>query len=188
MKRFLSRLGIILLGIAVLSACSPASGPAIPSATATPAQPSTFTDPFEYCAAVQTIDKPDARYTGDAVPEAVLQGYLKAADLQNTTEPADMLKKSTFWRCMNGQVLACSVGANLPCWAKANTDKTPTQAMKDYCTENPASEFIPMAVTGHETVYDWRCVEGAPQAGGQFSEVDSAGYIANIWYTLTPEK
>src|SRR5664280_2603081 len=43
----------------------------------------TYTDPFAYCAAVGTIDAPDSRYTGDPIPLMIIQGYLKAAGLEN---------------------------------------------------------------------------------------------------------
>jgi hypothetical protein len=31
-------------------------------------------DPFAYCAAVETIDTPDGRYSGAKMPDAIIQG------------------------------------------------------------------------------------------------------------------
>jgi len=146
----------------------------------------TYTDPFAYCAAVGTIDAPDSRYAGDPVPATVIQGYLKAAGLQNNGEPVEMLQKTTIWRCMDKAVYVCNFGANLPCDSKANTDKNPTQAMQDFCKTNQNAGSIPMSVTGHDTIYSWGCVKDTPKLIDQVDQVDAAGYITNIWYKLPP--
>jgi len=156
-----------------------------PSSTTTPVQ-ETYSDPFAYCAAVGTVDKPDARYTGPQITEQIINGYKTAAGLEASTEPMEMLMKTTIWRCMDSQVYACNFGANLPCDSKANTDKTPSQAMEDFCKANPNADFIPMSETGHDTIYSWHCVKGTPEVMDQIAEVDAAGYLANIWYPISP--
>jgi hypothetical protein len=179
----------ILLPLASLaSACSPAQNtdPTVnATATAVPSPPTeTFTDPFAYCAAVGTIDQPDSRYTGPKVSDEIINGLIQAAELNTSPEPSDVFKQATIWRCMENKVYACNFGANLPCDSKANTDKTPTQAMTDYCKENNNSDFIPMYVTGHATIYSWRCVKDAPELLDQIDQVDAAGYLARIWYPI----
>ena len=88
---------------------------------------------------------------------------------------------------MAGKVYACFVGANLPCDSKANIDRTPTSAETDYCKSNPNSDFIPAAVTGHDTIYAWRCNQDTPAIDKQVFHVDSQGYIQEIWYQLAPQ-
>ncbi len=151
----------------------------------TPTSSATYGDPFRYCAAVGTIDAPDARYTGPAVPDVIAEGLRKAFNTPNT--PLDVYQRGSFWRCMDGKVYACSVGANLPCQDKANTDRTPTQGMQDYCQQNQNSDFIPMFVTGHNTVYAWRCNNGTPEVDHQVAQVDAQGYIAGIWHEISPQ-
>jgi hypothetical protein len=192
MKKHSCVLAILLTSL-VAMALGGCAGPAPagqthppPSQTAATPAATTYKDPFSYCASVGTIDAPDARYTGKPAPEAVIKGYLKAAGLNYQTEYSEMYQRMTIWRCMNGQVLACNFGANLPCDSKADTNKTPTQAMADFCKENPGSDFIPMSVTGHETIYSWHCIKEAPELLDQISQVDAAGYLANIWYTVQP--
>jgi hypothetical protein len=146
----------------------------------------TYSDPFAYCAAVGTIDAPDARYSGPEISDEIVNGFIAAAGLQASTEPMDMFQKTTIWRCMDGQVYACNFGANLPCDSKANTDKDPTPEMADFCKANPESDFIPMYVTGHDTIYSWRCASGAAELLEQIAQVDAAGYLANIWYPIAP--
>ena len=162
---------ILFILVSALPACAPAGS-------------QSYTDPFAYCAEAGTIDVPDARYTGPALPDVIVQGYLKANSLDLSLAADENFTKMTSWRCMNSRVYACNVGANLPCASKANLDKTPTEPMIDFCKANPGSDFIPAVVTGRETVYNWVCDKEAPLAKEQLSQADAAGFIANIWYEV----
>jgi hypothetical protein len=144
-----------------------------------------FADPFAYCAAVGTIDAPDARYAGPPVPEAVVQG-LKAALDRPAAAPTGPLVDNSHWRCMDGKVYACTVGANLPCSEKADTGREPRPALVDFCRQNPDAAVVPMAVTGRATVFEWRCTGAVPAIARQFARPDATGYIANIWYEIAP--
>ena len=46
---------------------------------------------------------------------------------------------------------------------------------------NPDAPLVPMAVTGHDTIYAWRCASGAPVAEPPSMAVDADGYIADNW-------
>jgi hypothetical protein len=184
---------IVFLSLVSLVGCSLASIPTtallptvtLPSSTPQPiatVSPQTFKDPFEYCSAVGNTDRPDAGYTGDKIPIVIVQSLRKALNAP-VDAPNEIFLRATFWRCMNGKVYACFVGANLPCGSKANTDKTPTQAEKDYCDQNSRAD-IPAAVTGHETIYAWRCSSGLPEIIRQVFQTDARGFIAEIWYEL----
>jgi Tol biopolymer transport system component len=161
-----------------------------PTANPVPVQPTsvqqTYSDPFAYCAAVGTIDTPNARYTGPQINDEIINGFKIAAGLEASPAPKEMFEKMTIWRCMDGQVYACNFGANLPCSSKANTDKTPSLAMEDYCKANPDSVAIPMSVTGHSTIYSWHCVKDTPELLNQIENVDAAGYLTQIWYLIAP--
>lgn len=163
---------IVLLLAVGLAACGGTPTPAV------------YSDPFAYCAAVGTVDTPGAEYTGPEVPDSIAQSLQVA--LQAPDTPLAILQGGSVWRCMDGKVYACFVGANLPCEAKANTDKTPAQEAVDFCQANPDSDFIPAVALGRETVYEWRCTAGAPEIVRQVNDVDAQGFIANIWYGLTP--
>lgn len=186
---------VALIGLLALSGCAAAPTPGVSpdtptpevgEATDTPAAPveATYTDPFEYCAGVGTIDEPDERYTGPEMPESVIEGLQSALGLDGT--PAPPIVQGSFWRCMDGSVYACTVGANLPCQEKADTSETPTEEMAAFCEEDPDSEFIPAAVTGRATVYSWRCSEGEPQIIEQVFQVDPQGFLADFWYEIEP--
>jgi hypothetical protein len=89
---------------------------------------------------------------------------------------------ASYYRCAKGKVLLCYVGANLPC-GKADMRKSlpPADA---WCHDNPNSSFIPMAVTGHDTPYNWRCVGHRAKAGPQVSKIDKRGFFAENWKEL----
>jgi hypothetical protein len=176
---------LICLCAAILAGCA-AQPPAAAAPTAAQTAAQTFTDPFAYCTAVGAIDAPDARYTGEKTPQALIKGYLKAAGIPENPQYSETYKKMTIWRCMGGKVMVCNFGANLPCDSKANTSKEPTPEMVDFCKANPQVDFVPMAVTGHETIYSWRCSQGAPVLLDQIAHVDAAGYLQEIWYPVGP--
>ncbi len=159
----------------------------VPAATATqPALPptaSSYTDPFAYCGAVGNADAPGSQYAGPAMPVNVAKALQKASGAP-ADAPLEPFLKGSFWRCMDGKVYACFVGANLPCESKANTDKTPTQAEADFCKSNSSADFIPAAVTGHDTIYEWACKDGQPSIAKQVFQVDSRGFIKEIWYEI----
>lgn len=142
----------------------------------------TFKDPFEYCKAIQTIDTPDDRFVGNKraiVNAMVRQGLISAK--------APKANKNNFlWRCMDGQVYVCQLGANVPCNQKANRSMEPTQAMKDYCKEHPQNDFIPSDITGRSTIYQWRCQEGSAVIVKEITSVDKQGYISGYWTPLKP--
>jgi len=147
--------------------------------------PASFTDPFAYCAAVGTIDAPDARFIGEQPPAAVIEGIRQSLDAPADT-PDDFYKSGTYWRCANGQVKACFVGANLPCEAKADLSETPNDGIVAFCKENPNAEVVPAAASGRATVFAWSCADGAPVKGEQVLQADDQGFIAEFWYALEP--
>lgn len=147
--------------------------------------PASFTDPFAYCAAVGTIDAPDARFIGEQPPVAVIEGIRQAFDAPTDT-PDDFYKDGTFWRCADGQFKACFVGANLPCDAKADLSETPNDGIVAFCMENPAAEVVPAAAAGRATVFAWSCANGAPVKGEPVLQADGQSFIAEFWYAIEP--
>jgi len=180
------------LALALLGACGAQSGAGSSASATAPTAGSTagaavYSDPFAYCAAVKTIDTPDARYSGPKAPDAVIAGLQVAMQLPTGTPPPPLVQ-GLYWRCMDGNVYACTVGANLPCTDKANTDKTPTKEMNDFCASNANADVIPMSVTGHNTVYDWHCNGTTAEVVKQLVTPDAQGYLSNIWYEIKPSQ
>lgn len=145
----------------------------------------TYNNPFEYCKAAGTVDTPGPEYTGPKVLDAIATQLREVMGVSDTM-PKEMFDDGTYWRCMDGSVYACNVGNNLPCEDKANVSKEPNDGMLNYCGENPDSEIIPMYASGRTTVYEWKCDNGTPEIVKQITNTDSAGYIKDIWYKITP--
>lgn len=95
---------------------------------------------------------------------------------------ADQARESAYVRCAGAKLMACWVGANLDC-GKANVHRSLLGA-NAYCRDNPGSDSIPMAATGHDTIYDWRCDGKRAVAGKANRAVDAEGYIADNWKEL----
>lgn len=165
--------------IAACLAAGIASFPAVAGGT-------TYDDPFAYCAAVGTIDQPDSRYAGPAMPER-LALKLREASGAPADAPIAPFREAAFWRCMGGEVYACTVGANLPCTTRADTGREPGAATRAFCREQPDAAFVPAVVTGRATVHAWRCSGGEPVIEGAPKAVDPAGYLADIWYRIEPD-
>jgi hypothetical protein len=182
-----SIVGLSLVVVLFIGACSAPASQSTPmqsqptAAIANPEQ-ALYDDPFAYCAAVGTVDAPDARYNGPEMPDSVIQGLIQQGIVSADAPPE--FQKSAVWRCMNGQVWVCHFGANLPCLEKADTSQVPTSEMEDFCNTNPTADSIPAAVTGRATVYEWKCNEGKPEVVRQVFQVDPQGYLADFWYEL----
>jgi hypothetical protein len=172
-----------MVGCAPIQPVTPVAGDATSEAGTGATAESTFDDPFAYCAAVGTMDIPDERYTGEELPVVIAEGIRAAYNAEDVA--LEVYQRSTFWRCMDGKVYACNVGANLPCETKADVSREPTEAMIDFCKENVGADFIPAVVTGRATVYNWRCDDSEPVVAEQHTEVDSQGYLEFVWYELT---
>ena len=104
---------------------------------------------------------------------------LEAAVARTFGVPVDAVRHGGFVRCAGGRLLACLVGANLNC-GKANARRSLPGA-SEYCRANPNADFIPMAATGHDTIYAWRCAGGRAVAGKAVGAVDPDGYDAGNW-------
>jgi len=177
-KTIILSLPILLLAL-LLAACS-SSGD-----TNNQNSQKTFDNPFEYCKSAGTVDTPGPEYTGPKVPEIIAEKLKKEFGAPESA-PLDVFINGTSWRCMNGNVYACNVGANLPCQERGDYSKEPNDGMLNYCGENPSSDFIPMYASGRATVYEWKCNDGTPEIVKQIAETDEAGFIKNIWYEITP--
>lgn len=97
------------------------------------------------------------------------------------TDPG-WVERSTVVRCMEGRLLACNMGANLPC-GKANTATT-MPAADAWCRQYPNSDFIPAYITGHDSSEQWRCRDGAAATTGKPAPVDAQGYLTEYWEIL----
>ena len=140
-------------------------------------------DPFTYCGRVGTDDRPTGADSASSGASAkILEPYLRAA--LELPAGAPLPAGSVYWRCMQGKVYVCAVGANLPCGSKADRAKRNPGA-ETYCRENPAATEVPAFATGHETIYSWRCAAGKAVRGAPIADLDRRGFRSDIWHVVT---
>ena len=125
----------------------------------------TWSDPHAYCSAVNTIDKPDARYLGPKEPP----------NLRKILHVTDQTLGLIEWRCMDGNMYAC-YSPNGPICDKLNTRVT--AAIRDFCGEYPNSETIPTTNAGRQPLH-WECKGKLPHIKSGDFRVDKRGYSYN---------
>jgi hypothetical protein len=135
-------------------------------------------DPFAYCARLGTIDTPNGG--ASPVPTALMPLLRTTLGL---SEEAPLTPQSYYWRCMDGGVYVCAIGANRPCASRADRTTHNTGA-DNYCRENLDTEFVPAYATGHNTVYEWSCAGGRAVPGKRAIKADGRGYPAEFWYRV----
>jgi len=136
------------------------------------ATPAEAQNPAALCAGKGTVD--ETRPIPPSLAEAASRLF-GGGDLE-------FIRKSTVYRCMNDRVWLCNYGANLVC-DKADTRRN-NPGVTRWCTEHPGSTDIPMAASGHGTIYSWACLGTKPRITGVLQKVDARGYIAENWKQL----
>jgi hypothetical protein len=126
-----------------------------------------------YCAG--GVGRQDAQKVPAELVPAVAKAFKVSVDMVRD-------EYGFYVRCVGPKLLACWVGANLDC-GKADTRRSLSGATV-FCHDNPGSKDIPMAVTGHDTIYAWRCVGRRAVAGKIVAPVDAQGFIAGNWKHL----
>lgn len=137
-------------------------------------------EPWATCRAAGTVDAP-----APLAAEALASFYrrvLAAFELPDDAPAAAW----TLWRCMDGEVWACVVGANLPCGERADASDVPAEPLRRYCREHADAGAIPAAVTGRATVHLWRCAGGRPEIAATWSEPDPRGFHRPLWRRVEP--
>lgn len=144
------------------------------------------TEAVAYCKAAGNIDAPDKAYTGPAVPGWMIPALHTPQEIKAQTEAGVDPARAIVWR-LGGKIWACVQG-NAPICGKANQDKTPTKAMREFCASQPGAEVIPLYVIGHENpmIYDWTCKGKQPTITKQIFTVDARGFPSDLWKAIAP--
>jgi hypothetical protein len=180
----------LVVAAGALSACS-GGGAGEPRVVAPGPEPvpesrlDSLPEPWAYCRAEGTVDAPDPARLDPEASAALLGRVREAFDVSELVSE-DLMAAWTIWRCMDGQVWACAVGANLPCSERADTERSPSEPIEQFCRDQPNAESVPAVVTGRATVYSWRCVDGRGEAVSQWTTPDARGFHSEIWQQIDP--
>jgi hypothetical protein len=127
--------------------------------------------PRQYCRTVGNDDTPRE------IPESLVRTVQRLFKMDSPDEA----KLAVTARCMNGQVLVCNEGANLPC-AKANTARV-SQGASAFCRSHP-NEPVPAVAVGHDSIYAWRCRGNQAEPAETVWHVDARGFVTEVWKPL----
>ncbi|KRE11560.1 hypothetical protein ASE66_23760 [Bosea sp. Root483D1] len=86
------------------------------------------------------------------------------------------------YRCMNGKVMVCFVGANLPC-TKMNAKRENTGAGM-FCRDNSEAGSVPAYAIGHDSIHAYRCRDGKAEVTGITRQLDPRGFAKDLWIEL----
>jgi hypothetical protein len=118
---------------------------------------------------------PDRAHDGPArTPLDLTVALAKAFEIS----PA-VASDATYVRCVGPKLMGCAIGANLVCDKADRRRDLPGAAA--WCRDNPDAPSIPMAATGHGTIYQWSCKGSQAIAGRETVKVDAQGFIADNW-------
>jgi hypothetical protein len=162
-----------------ISRCPVGRGPGLLASAAVVTLASCLFSPVRAETPAQTCSRLD---TDDALHPIPASLVPEVNALFHARMPAAVAVDTTVFRCAEGHVLVCTTGANLPC-GKANTSRTSAGAV-EWCRDNADAAFVPAAATGHDTIYQWRCRNGAPEIVRQVNDVDARGFVAPYWKRL----
>jgi len=135
------------------------------------AAPAAQESPRAYCARVGTND------TLRTPPPALAPAINRLFAIRG-----GFTQRVAYYRCAEGAVKVCYVGANLPC-GKVNTSKN-LPAVARWCEMHPDREVIPLAVIGHDSLYSWHCVGAKAATGVPRGTLDARGFFAQYWKTV----
>lgn len=86
------------------------------------------------------------------------------------------------YRCMNGKVMVCFVGANLPCIRMNAKRDNPGADL--FCRDNPDAANIPAYAIGHDSIHAYRCRNGKAEVTGTTRQLDQRGFAKDLWTEL----
>jgi hypothetical protein len=154
------------------------------SATAAPATASAALaqDLYKLCRQMKNDDtiRP---YSHDLYSGTVKAFKKLFPDAKGTPAESELQTQANY-RCMDGKVLACFVGANLPC-AKMNAARDNPGA-NEFCKTNPNEDVVPAFATGHEAVYSYKCASGKAVVTGETWALDKRGFAQKLWAEVPP--
>lgn len=137
-------------------------------------------DPARACA--QVVNDDTVHDYDPALHDAFVRAFHRLFPQGQGGPSDDLLQRQAHYRCMAGKLYACFIGANLPC-SRLNTDRDNPGASA-FCEDNADADVVPMAATGHDTAYSYRCRDGHAEVTGPTFKLDVRGFAADLWTKL----
>jgi hypothetical protein len=98
----------------------------------------------------------------------------------------EMLEVQIFYRCVDDVTYICIPRGGFECDQftadKLSKYEMPNDYIVEFCKENN-NDYPPMVITGHETIFTWRCLNGKPIIENA-QKLDEYGFRAESWTKL----
>lgn len=133
----------------------------------------TQTNIFAYCRSVRDNEYQE----GD-----LYYGHLGAQ--VSKVIPQTQFNPTIGWRCMDGALFVCELGASGRACTKKNPSKIPSVAITTFCRQRPNSNFAPMTVIGNSSS-TWKC-NGTIPIIDNTEPLDKRGYSIGSWTKVLP--
>ena len=132
---------------------------------------------FAHCASVRDDDT--VRSYEPTLREPTIKAFKKMFPDMREEPASSEFEAQARYRCMDGKVMVCFIGANLPC-TKINTAKDNAGA-DAFCKQ--ASDGVPVAAyaTGHDSAYSFTCRAGRAVVDRETWQLDKRGFAAKLW-------
>ncbi|WP_141245980.1 hypothetical protein [Mesorhizobium sp. WSM3859] len=153
----------------------------VAAASAAPAPTAAAQDLYSFCRQVKNDDT--VRPYSHELYNGTVKAFKKLFPDAMSAPQEQELQTQANYRCMNGKVLACFVGANLPC-AKMNAARDNPGA-DEFCKTNPNADVVPAFATGHDAVYFYKCASGKAVVAGRSWALDKRGFARKLWTVIS---
>jgi len=133
-------------------------------------------DPFAYCKSVKNWAAPlELEHPPKAICDGI--GYPWGGPPKECA--------GVTWRCQDGEVYGCEIGASGRGCMRFSRSTKPTQALREYCTKNP-NQGVPNAA--NDTAHSWECKGKIPVLDARYgpAQLDKYGYYVGSWKKVSP--
>ncbi|MDR6634767.1 hypothetical protein J2X72_003579 [Phyllobacterium sp. 1468] len=111
-----------------------------------------------------------------------VEAFKKLFPAATATPDEAELKTQAHYRCMNGKIMVCFVGANLPCVKMNNARNNPGSV--EFCRQHRNEDNVPAFAIGHDAVFSYRCRNGRAEIVSSAWKLDERGFAKKLWTVL----
>lgn len=140
-------------------------------------------DADDFCAKIRNDDR--LRPYDPALRPGFVRAYRRLFPNAKGGQSDAMLRAQGAFRCMDGKLVACFTGANLPC-GKLDPARDSAGA-EAFCRANPQAQEVPRVATGHAAEFTFRCQGTHAEVSGTAWTRDDRGFAKDLWAPLDLE-
>ncbi|MBZ9601151.1 hypothetical protein [Phyllobacterium chamaecytisi] len=137
-------------------------------------------DLHQLCSEVRNDDT--IREYSHALYNGTVEAFKKLFPAATAAPDEAELKTQAQYRCMNGKIMVCFVGANLPCVKMNNARNNP--GADEFCRQHQNEDNVPAFAIGHDAVFSYKCRSGRAEIVSSAWKLDERGFAKKLWTEL----